>query len=232
MPNNEINRRWTGQGVAPKLGDWLPFRPLLPGLRMETTVFHFNEGVASFDDLGVKNGITHWAENLVRDALGYQAEASFRNVINKAMQTCLTLGIALEENFSKQPDGSYALTRFACYLIAMNGDNKKQEVAAAQAYFATLAATFQTAIEHVDGIDRIQIREEVTAGEKSLASAANRHGVTNYAFFQNAGFRGMYNMNMSALNSHKGIEKGERLISDYADRRKNRRPGRQGTGLA
>lgn len=184
---------------------------------MDDCVFHFIDGVASFEDLGVKNGVTHWSEELVRNSLGYQSESSFRSVVSKAMQTCLTLGIELEENFKKQADGTYVLTRFACYLIAMNGDTKKPEVAAAQAYFATLAETFQSAIEHVDGIDRILIRDEVTAGEKSLASTASQHGVQCYPFFQNAGYRGMYNMNYSQLLEHKGVGAGKKMI-DYMGR--------------
>jgi DNA-damage-inducible protein D len=174
-------------------------------------VFHFDNSLPSFEDLGVKNGATHWSEELVRESLGYQTDGAFKNLVNRAMQACLTLGIPLEENFTKQPDGSYVFTRFACYLLAMNGDNKKPEVAAAQVWFAQVAATFQTAIEHVDGIDRIFIRDKVSTGEKSLASTACQHGIQNYAYFQNAGYRGMYNMNLSQIVAKKGIGK-DKLI--------------------
>lgn len=174
--------------------------------------FQLADGSCPFEDAGVKNGATHWAESLLRDLFGYQSEASFKGVIQKAMQTCLTVNIPIEDNFVRQSDGSYVLTRFACYLVAMNGDNKKSEVASAQVYFATLAQTFKDCLEHVDGIDRVLIRGEVADGEKSLASTASRHEVKCYPFFQNAGYRGMYNMDYSKLVAHKGVGKNERLI--------------------
>lgn len=170
------------------------------------------DGLPKFESLGVKNGATHWSEEMVRESLGYQTDKAFRDVVKRAMQICLTTSIPLEENFAFQADGTYALTRFACYLIAMNGDHKKAEVAAAQVYFARVAETFADSVQHVDGIDRLLIRGEVSDGEKSLASTVNKHGINNYAYFQNAGYRGMYNMNLSALVAHKGIGKGEKLI--------------------
>ena len=174
--------------------------------------FLCNNGLPKFEEAGVTNGATHWAEELVREAFGYQTEVSFKHVIQKAMQTCLTVGVPIEENFVRQVDGTYFLTRFACYLIAMNGDGKKKEVAEAQVYFAKLAETFVDSIQHVDGIDRLLIRGEVADGEKSLASTASRHGIKSYPFFQNAGYRGMYNMNISQLLAHKGVGKNEKLI--------------------
>ena len=121
------------------------------------------------------------------------------------MQACLTLGISCEEHFILT-DGQYKLTRFACYLIAMNGDSKKSQVAAAQVYFAAIAETFRHAIEHAENIDRVLIRKEMTDGLKSLCSTAHRHGVDNFAYFQNAGYRGMYNMDLATLTRFKGLD--------------------------
>ena len=166
----------------------------------------------SFEDSAIKNGVNLWNEADLMKALGYHSTESFKRVIQKAQQACLSLGIAIEESFVRQPDTTYRLTRFACYLIAINGDSKKPEVAAAQVYFAALADTFRSAIDQARDVDRVLIRDEVSAGEKSLSSTANRHGVENFAFFHNAGYRGMYNMNLNALLTKKGLGKGERLI--------------------
>lgn len=175
-----------------------------------TNLFHFGEG-QSFEDLGKANGATHWSEEVLRNALGYQTVESFKKVIRRAIQACLSLGIEQGENFVYQ-NGNYALTRFACYLVAMNGDPKKPEVAAAQVYFATVAETFQSHLEHVDGIDRCLIRDEISEGQKSLASTAKRHGVVSYPFFMDAGYRGMYNMSLKQLQSRKGLDKKQQLL--------------------
>lgn len=178
----------------------------------DLTLFHFDENRASFEDIGQGNGATHWREGDLMHALGYQTKHSFRKALTRAMQACLALNIGCEEHFLRQPDGDYLLTRFGCYLVAMNGDPKKPEVAQAQAWFATIAQTFQSHLEHADGIDRVLIREEVTEGNKSLVSTAKSHGLRNYAFFQNKGYMGMYNMALSALETFKGIKTGERIL--------------------
>jgi DNA-damage-inducible protein D len=94
----------------------------------------------------------------------------------------------------------------------MNGDPRKPEIAAAQAYFATIAETFQSCLEHAESIDRVLIRDEVTDGQKALVSTAKSHGVENYAFFQNRGYVGMYNMSLERLKQYKGVGVKENLI--------------------
>lgn len=178
----------------------------------ELTLFHFDDGRQSFEDLGKPNGVTHWCEADMMEALGYESLQSFRKALTRAKQACLSLGMSCEEHIKLMDDGTHCMTRFGCYLVAMNGDSRKPQVAAAQVYFAALAETFQTHIEHADGIDRCLIRDEVTDGQKSLAGTAQSHGVQNYAFFQNKGYLGMYNMSLQRLCSLKGLEKGEKII--------------------
>ncbi|HZL16521.1 MAG TPA: hypothetical protein VFG23_02120 [Polyangia bacterium] len=177
----------------------------------DLTVFKSEGGKTRFEDLGVENGTRTWKEADVQMSLGYAEGGSFRKAIGRAMQACISIGIPTEENFIKTDDG-YKLTRFACYLIAMNADAKKPQVAAAQVYFATIAETFQNALEHADGVERVAIRDEMTGGMKSLDSTAKAHGVVNYAYFQNAGYRGMYNMNLNRLKLAKGLPTGEVLL--------------------
>jgi DNA-damage-inducible protein D len=183
------------------------------GLLSDLTLFHFDDGRQSFEDLGKPNGIRYWLESDLMSALEYQTGASFRKVITRAMQACLSLGIPTEENFILQ-DGQYKLTRFACYLIAMNGDPKKPQVAAAQVYFAALAETFRHHLQHAESIDRVLIRREMTDGLKTLASTAKSHGVQNYAYFQNAGYRGMYNMDLARLTAFKGVDGDKEMLLD------------------
>ncbi len=175
-------------------------------------MFQFDEGPGGFEDQAIQSGMHLWSEATLMAALGYQAADSFRPVVHKAQHACLSLDIEIEDHFVRQADSTHHFTRFACYLIAINGDSQKPQVAAAQVYFAALAHTFQTALEHSQAVDRVLIREEVSHGEKSLSSSASRHGVENYSFFQNAGYRGMYNMNLKALKLKKGVKSGESLI--------------------
>jgi DNA-damage-inducible protein D len=176
------------------------------------TLFHFDASRTSFEDLGKPNGATHWRGEDLMQALGYESDAAFAKAITRAKQACLSLGLEIEDHFARQADGSTVLTRFGCYLVAMNGDPRKEEVAAAQVYFAAIAETFQNHLEHAEGIDRVLIREEVTDGQKSLAGTAKRHGVDNYGFFQNKGYMGMYNMSLARLEQIKGVPRGEQLI--------------------
>ncbi|MCL4193010.1 MAG: hypothetical protein KJZ87_14845 [Thermoguttaceae bacterium] len=176
------------------------------------TVFHFNDDQPGFEDLGRPNGVTHWDEDILKDALGYESDQAFARALMKAKQACLSLGIQCEDHFARQPNGKHAITRFGCYLVAMNGDPRKPEIAAAQAYFATIAETFQNCLEHADAIERVLIRDEVTDGQKALSSTAKSHGVQNYAFFQNKGYLGMYNMSLERLRQYKGVCGDDKLI--------------------
>ena len=179
---------------------------------MQKDLFHFDDDRASFEDFATENGTTHWDEDLIMNELGYETKEGFRKAMNRAKQACLAISIQIEDHFLRQEDGNFFLTRFACYLLAMNGDTKKPEVAKAQAYFATLAETFQNHLEHAEAIDRVLIRDEVTDGSKSLSSIAKSHGVTQFAFFQNAGYLGMYNMTTKKLRDYKGIPEKANLL--------------------
>ncbi|MFW9086985.1 BRO family protein [Pseudomonas sp. P2758] len=178
----------------------------------EEDVFHFDDSRPHFDGLCRKNGITYWFARDFMKMIGYQTFQSFQKAVQKAIASCTTLGIDIMENFQqvdREIDGKiekdYKLSRFACYLTAMNGDSKKPEVARAQAYFAAVAETFKRYIDQAEDVERVLIRDEISLHEKSLSGVAKQAGVTEYHFFQNAGYRGLYNMNMSDLKNRKGL---------------------------
>lgn len=169
-----------------------------------------------FESIAAQNGTLTWHEDVLMEVLGYQDRVSFRKAVKRAMAVCLTLDI--EPHLDFIPTGnSYKFTRVACYLIAMNADPRKPRVAMAQTYFAGLASIIDTRQDHVARVDRVVIREEVTAGMKSLARTASHHGVESYARFMDAGYRGMYNMGLGELSKVKGISPGEQLV-DRMDR--------------
>ncbi len=186
----------------------------------ELTLFHFNDEQHDFEAYGHTDGTRFWyARDLMR-ALGYESFDSFENTcINRAIGACTTLKISVLENFEQEkreidgnPCRDYRLSRFACYLVAMNGDVKKPQVAAAQAFFASMAEAFQKYIENADSVERVLIRDDVSERERSLSGVAHSAGVVQYGFFQNAGYRGMYNMDLSRLKLVKGIQTDRSLL--------------------
>jgi DNA-damage-inducible protein D len=169
-----------------------------------------------FESSAAENGTLAWHEDSFMLALGYQDRQSFRKVVRRAMQACLTLNIEPTHDFIPVGD-SYKFTRFACYLIAMNGDARKRQVATAQIYFASLANSLHSHREQAEIVDRVLIREEMKDGMKSLSGTAKQHGVQSYALFLNAGYRGMYNMGLKELERRKGVGAKENLL-DRMDR--------------
>lgn len=159
-----------------------------------------------------------WSARDLAIALGYASYESFQKIVHKAMHACVTLGIDMAENFQQVTTHSgekdFRLTRFACYLTAMNGDPKKIEVARAQAYFAVIAESFKRFVEQAEDVERILVREELSDHEKALSTAAKNAGVAGagFAYFQNAGYRGMYNMNLKELKGIKGVPEGRSAL--------------------
>lgn len=175
-------------------------------------VFHFDEDRPGFDDWSNENGNTFWWASDLSKMLGYASPASFRKTIDRAITSCTNAGVNVFDNFQqaqREVGGStktdFKLSRFACYLTAMNADPKKEEVARAQAYFVTIADSLGQYLREAENVERLIIRKEVTDHEKSLSSTAKSAGVQNFAFFKNAGYMGMYNMTLNRLKERKGI---------------------------
>jgi DNA-damage-inducible protein D len=187
----------------------------------QLSLFHIEPDRPSFEDLGNENGGKYWYASDFMKMLGYESLVAFQKPINKAIATCTALNIPVLENFQQvqrlvngQTIGDFRLSRFACYLVAINGDVRKPEVAEAQAYFVTMAEAFRHYLQDAENIERVQEREELSDAEKLLSTTAYQSGLVNYPFFQNAGYRGMYCMNLSDLKAMKRVP-GDRSVLDF-----------------
>lgn len=173
-------------------------------------------------------GAEYWEARELMPLLGYGNKwQNFEAAVKRAMKACEQVGQKVEDQFTsvsklmevargaKRPGQDYLLSRFACYLIAQNGDPRKPEIAAAQAYFAI--ATRQNELNQLlqEQEERLKLRERVSENNKALASAAYASGVLsqNFGTFQNAGYKGLYGgLDVVSIKEHKGISQREDVL--------------------
>lgn len=171
-------------------------------------LFHLGDG-PSFETLACENGTLYWSARSLMEALGYDTFQSFDQVINKAISVCLSLKLPVADNFTQTQTDSgardYKLSRFACYLVAMNSNPTKPQVARAQAYFAAVAEAFDNYVREAEHVERVQVRAEIADHERGVSSAAKGVGVNDFARFQNAGYLGLYNLPIWQLRKLKGV---------------------------
>jgi DNA-damage-inducible protein D len=176
--------------------------------------------------------VEYWEARELMPLLGYGNKwQNFVDVIKKAMISCETTGNIVTDHFTaaskmveigsraKRSVQDYYLSRLACYLIAMNGDSRKPEIAAAQNYFAVTTRAHEMHQLRQEREARIQIRLEVAEGNKQLSEAAAEAGVRSQMFgvFHDAGYLGQYTLDAENIRLYKGIpERGE--ILDYMGR--------------
>lgn len=170
----------------------------------------FNEqSTTTFDSFAHDEEHTFWYASDLAMMLGYNSMEAVENAMNRAHAVCFQLRIPIQENFiqaaSENCEHDVKLSRFACYLTVMNGNISNPKVAAAQAYFAKLADEINATFRNAEDVNRVYLRGDITDREKTLSHVAHAHGVTEYALFQNAGYRGLYNMNMNKLKNYKGV---------------------------
>lgn len=168
----------------------------------------------TFEDLSNENGFTFWWASDLCNIMNYANMQSFEKVIERGRRAIEGAGIDSYSNIileNKEENGKiirdFKLSRFACYIIIMNASATKPEVAKAQAYFAFKTRELELIHQDKEQIDRIVIRDELAEGQKQLSSTVKNAGVRDYARFQQAGFKGLYNMFNSDLAKRRKIDK-------------------------
>lgn len=188
---------------------------------------------ALFDDIMHINEYNQevWYARELSKVLGYKDFRNFELIIFKAMDACKNSGDEISNHFGEftemVPIGSnarrgfpsYQLSRYACYLIVMNGDPQKEIIALGQTYFAVKTRQ-QELIENYDSLSedmkRLAIRAEMIEHNKSLAEAAQMAGVIepiDYAIFQNKGYQGLYGgLGMKEIHARKKLKKSQKIL--------------------
>lgn len=144
------------------------------------------------DDDG--NSVEVWYARELQQVLGYARWENFAVAIGRAMESCKTLGISIDDHFrevtkmvtlgsgSHRSVQDFMLTRYACYLIAQNGDPKKDEIAFAQSYFAVQTRKAELIEERLQEIARLNTRERLRESEKQLSKNIYQRGVDDKGF--------------------------------------------------
>ena len=184
-----------------------------------------NEPSNGFEDIKHidENGIEYWTARELYPLFGYARWESFDEVIIRASRSALQSGQIIDDHFrqltkmvdlgsgSKRAVKDWKLDRYACYLIAQNGDSKISQIALAQTYFAIQTRKQEIFEKMSDDEKRLFVRGEVTNENKKLFKSAKQAGVSHFGLFNDAGYRGLYGGSLSSVEAKKGIKKGELL---------------------
>jgi DNA-damage-inducible protein D len=176
----------------------------------------------AFEDFYHENGQAYWYASDFIHWLGYKEYSPIMPPISKAMSVCISIpAVITADHFREEvrrlggkPVKDFKLSRFACYLVSMNADIKKPQVAKAQAYFAAFTASVQEYVKSYEDIERVPLRKDISEREKALFSTAKQAGVVRYDYFANKGYMGLYNMPIHKIRELKGIPSGETPL-DY-----------------
>lgn len=172
-------------------------------------------------------GRPYWMARDIMPILDYRDWRDFREVIDRAKASCENSGNFIADHFVLQPEkveiGSgamrerenFALSKYACYLIAMNGDTSKPEIAAAQAYFVEQTYRQEQQEKLTEEERRLLLRDRVKDANRKLGGAAKESGVRSKMFgiFHDAGYKGLYGeLGYREIKARKGIGEKDDLL--------------------
>lgn len=135
-----------------------------------------------------------WFARTLQRVFGYVRWSNFLATIGRAIASCQAQGISAEDHFrpirreargsgsEKHEPQDYMLTRFACYLIAQNGDPKKEEIAFAQGYFALQTRKAELIAKHLEELTRLETRDRLRSAEKQLSRNISQRGINAQSF--------------------------------------------------
>ncbi|MEM1134801.1 MAG: DNA damage-inducible protein D [Bacteroidota bacterium] len=173
-------------------------------------------------------GIECWSARTLQKLLGYVEWRKFENAIHKAEEACKNSGERVLAHFvevdktSPMPQGGqriikdYLLSRYACYLIAQNGDSRKEEIAFAQSYFALQTRKSELIEERIKITERVTALKELRESKETLQETILQRGIDEKGFREiaDAGDKELFNMSNEKLREKMNIPK-DRNIDDF-----------------
>ena len=174
------------------------------------------------------NEIEVWYARELQTVLGYARWENFVVAIGRAIESCKTLGVSVDDHFrevtkmialakgAQRDVQDFMLTRYACYLIAQNGDPKKEEIAFAQSYFAIQTRKAELIEERLNQIARLNTRERLRASEKQLSRNIYQRGVDDKGFgrIRSKGDSALFGgLSTDQMKKRLGIKSG--ALADY-----------------
>lgn len=185
----------------------------------------------NFDDYAQKteDGLEFWFARDLQVLLGYDQWKNFQKVIEKAKIACQNSGLTVEDQFAdvgkmitagkgaEREIDDIALARHACYLIAQNGDPRKEEIAFAMAYFAVQTRKQELIEKRISEIERLTFREKLTNSEKELSGIIYERGVdgAGFARIRSKGDQALFGGNTTQEMKKKLGVKDSRALADF-----------------
>jgi DNA-damage-inducible protein D len=171
--------------------------------------------------------IEYWEARELMPLLGYDEWRNFKKVIIKAQESCENSRQTIKDHFvginkmisiavgtpkeTTRKIEDYRLSRYACYLIAQNGDSSKIQIATAQTYFAVKTRMQEVSEQSSEDQKRLFARKEVKNQNKKLFFTAKQAGVNNFGKFNNYGYLGLYTLTAEGIKQKKGLGKDDIL---------------------